>query len=752
MGWDGLAVDTVVDRVIANSVPWKGPRMPWDAGIVGAVLGTRPLIDLMPAASWTGRVPQLPRERPGADARADAALALAVPTTATRLRKISLEGDAWQVAVKRKKSDLEPDEAERVERGRLLERWTGIVAMLGDNTTTGRRHRSLEGSGEWAGAVLQELEVLMAHKRNGTMSLRAGSVQKILDWGVGRGLDFREVELDETVFWEYVSFLWVERAPATRAQVARASIGFLKGTTGLESADSILGSRRISGQVRRSLTTKAPDTQKDPLKVSMLLEFHRAVHDESLHFIDRLYAGHASWLTGARLRGTEGQDVAGEPVLDIFGEEGFVETGVLATKTSNRDRKISRILPAVAHARGLDGRNWARAWLAVRREHGLDSGRHRKVLTPAWDSERGRWTRRRLENDELACWMVAFLTRRGFDKGALENLGTHSCKATMLSWCAKAYVKRSARRLLGYHVEVGDRSMLEYSRDAQAGPLRELEMVLDAIREGRFLPDATRSGRWIQGHRSEAPGTPPAEARPPTPSPPRSAVAGAPTPSPSRSPAREAIDDLLESEVQLEDSLAQEVRDGASSLPSLGARESARGAEAGADSGTDDGFRDAEAEAREAAAVRAAPSEVPGPADAEAGEASEDTELEQEDSLVSDSPAGELEGYRDAEESPDERPACDGSAGQLEVHEDRRARALEAEEPTDDRPARRRRTAVAASPRYWEFIPTGRIHMEHAFDAEMLACGRWITERHRALDVEEIDWGKAALCGTCFGT
>ena len=40
---------------------------------------------------------------------------------------------------------------------------------------------------------------------------------------------------------------------------------------------------------------------------------------------------------------------------------------------------------------------------------------------------------------------------------------------------------------------------MEYSRDAQAGPLNILERLLDAVRLSFFDPDATRSGCWRQG-------------------------------------------------------------------------------------------------------------------------------------------------------------------------------------------------------------------------------------------------------------
>eukprot|EP00969_Alexandrium_andersonii_P322787 14261429-Alexandrium_andersonii.AAC.1 len=57
-------------------------------------------------------------------------------------------------------------------------------------------------------------------------------------------------------------------------------------------------------------------------------------------------------------------------------------------------------------------------------------------------------------------------------------------------------MRPSERRVLGYHSKPGDRSVLEYSRDELAAPLRSLMKVVDAVAVGDFLPDASRSGRW----------------------------------------------------------------------------------------------------------------------------------------------------------------------------------------------------------------------------------------------------------------
>ena len=84
--------------------------------------------------------------------------------------------------------------------------------------------------------------------------------------------------------------------------------------------------------------------------------------------------------------------------------------------------------------------------------------------------------------------------RRGFSSEDLENVGAHSLKTTALSWCATFGLDKDVRRMLGYHVLAGDRSVNVHARDCMAKPLRDLDRVLAAMRTGQFKPDMTRSG------------------------------------------------------------------------------------------------------------------------------------------------------------------------------------------------------------------------------------------------------------------
>ena len=100
--------------------------------------------------------------------------------------------------------------------------------------------------------------------------------------------------------------------------------------------------------------------------------------------------------------------------------------------------------------------------------------------------QNGSWSGKKIASARFVAWVKALLATGGSGMGDLMT--GHSAKATALSWLDKAHVSRDDSAILGHHVVKGDRTMLAYSRDHQAGPLRTLERVYREIREGRFLP------------------------------------------------------------------------------------------------------------------------------------------------------------------------------------------------------------------------------------------------------------------------
>ena len=71
--------------------------------------------------------------------------------------------------------------------------------------------------------------------------------------------------------------------------------------------------------------------------------------------------------------------------------------------------------------------------------------------------------------------------------------GCDHLKSTALSWAGKAGLGTEVRQVLGHH-STGKKPHEIYNRDLLAEPLRQLESLLQRIRTGAFLPDASRSG------------------------------------------------------------------------------------------------------------------------------------------------------------------------------------------------------------------------------------------------------------------
>lgn len=105
--------------------------------------------------------------------------------------------------------------------------------------------------------------------------------------------------------------------------------------------------------------------------------------------------------------------------------------------------------------------------------------------------EGGGWSTIPVPVGAAADWLRALLK---IESKAKDRVATHSCKATLLSMMAKFGADHSSRRLLGYHTYGKDKSLLTYSRDGLAEPLRKLESMIRAVKQKRFVPDATRSG------------------------------------------------------------------------------------------------------------------------------------------------------------------------------------------------------------------------------------------------------------------
>jgi len=163
-------------------------------------------------------------------------------------------------------------------------------------------------------------------------------------------------------------------------------------------------------------------------------------------------------------------------------------------------------LPLTAPGLGASDQNWALLWKVSREMLEIDDlntfplmPAPREDLTPSV---------RPLTTAEASKWLRLILDKQHADAGAPAPLAytSHSFKATCLSYLAKMGAGFSDRLALGYHVDQIAMA-LRYSRDGASRPLRILEDCLSQLREGKFKPDETRSGRFVSAEQAGGVGT-----------------------------------------------------------------------------------------------------------------------------------------------------------------------------------------------------------------------------------------------------
>ena len=142
-------------------------------------------------------------------------------------------------------------------------------------------------------------------------------------------------------------------------------------------------------------------------------------------------------------------------------------------------------LPMVGPRRGVSGRDWVGAGLDLRKRLPIPMAEGNPLL-PA-PTRAGGWQQVPLGAGQAGSWLRSILKMLGASNESVSNVGTHSCKTTVLSWLAKAESWECPQIW-------GEQTPLVYSRDALSGPLREMQSVIDEVASGLFRPDETRSG------------------------------------------------------------------------------------------------------------------------------------------------------------------------------------------------------------------------------------------------------------------
>ena len=457
--------------------------LPWEAGLAGTVFGQRGVMaSHLELVSVNAPLPPL------------RCTALEKPIVSAK--RIQLND---QFKIKRFSAKARPAIEDSEGRFECLRSWLEVVDKMGETF-------AVFNAIPWTASVEQQVNAIsdyVENKATGTLATRLNPWLLFFKWADGTG--YAVNNLDEPMAHEYLTWMLAETKAATRPASFLGAVGFCLGAFGFGVGQLILMSPRVRGVSLRGLKTKKVTRKRDTLKMwwvraleSAVVDALRRPADSVLSQQEAVVAGFMLMLVHTRTRNKDLARVVIEPSLDLSEDRsaGYIEAETTgdATKTGNTIKKARMQVPIVGLAFGLSKVPWAEAWLEIRCLVGLSAPCDECLMREPLAN--GTFGAGRIDAALTSEWLKHLLHKVGVPKTELCNVGSHSCKATLLALLAKIGATPDDRRLLGGHAQQGDKSVMEYSRDALAGPLSRLEKALEMVQEGIFDPDATRSGRW----------------------------------------------------------------------------------------------------------------------------------------------------------------------------------------------------------------------------------------------------------------
>ena len=380
-----------------------------------------------------------------------------------------------------------------------IRKWAGVIMLYLNCFEIGRQWDRLSPMGQALGDGLKHI---FAGKATTTLHARASPILRFVMWCDNRGIP--AFPLVEATVYEFMCEHSNTSAP-TFLRSFLVAIRFSHYVLGVSGGGTVLASKRIEGCAKEAYLKKRRTLQKDPLTVNMVEHLERIVMTDRYMDRDRVAAGCFLMCVFFRARFSDMmnlQDLILDEVMVQGAPQGYIEGRVGRTKSAYTTEMKTRYLPMVAPRYGVTGLDWFNAW----REACIRSGKPRGNDVPMLPfPTRSGWTKTPVGAGEGADWLRQMLHVSGIPLDALSNIGTHSLKATTLSWMAKFGATISVRQHLGYHMANADKMALLYSRDASAGPVRELDKCIQCVRDKTFLPDSTRSGYFPLIEQEEPP-------------------------------------------------------------------------------------------------------------------------------------------------------------------------------------------------------------------------------------------------------
>ena len=344
----------------------------------------------------------------------------------------------------------------------------------------------------WQGNdALQILRDVFGTKSPRTSDKRASTMMALFTWTQRKALSIWPIEFNN------VSQYLIETVSSTKGSTKGKSLleafRFCKFVLQLPDLDELIMNPILVGRVKRLEADRGAIKQCRPLTLGEVQQLERFMFADS-HLHDKYVCGCLLFALYSRSRWSD-LSYLDELSFDIAYLRteivGFIESSTRHQKTSSSAVKKALQMPLVCPLQGVTRDSWALKWHDVLKAVKFDFDKEPigALCRPPTVEGLGN---RPLTSEEAGNFINALLELEGD-----RVVTSHCLKTTTLTWCSKYGLDEPCRTLLGHH-ELQSRSLACYSREMLSRPLAHYQAMLKNIREGRFLPDETRSGRFVE--------------------------------------------------------------------------------------------------------------------------------------------------------------------------------------------------------------------------------------------------------------
>ena len=371
---------------------------------------------------------------------------------------------------------------------KALKKWHTVLACANYAGLVGAAVKDAVSDDKDYSGILRDV---FGNKSPRTANKRASTMLALFSWLDKKSLCVWPVRPDYVA--AYLNESNVLGAGSTKGKTLMEAFRFCRHVMRLPGLEDIIDDPVLSGRVRRMDAARDTIKQSRPLKLSEVKFIEEFMMSDSCIF-DRYIAGCILFAIYSRSRWSDLaflSDLSLDTAETELGLVGFVEGSTKFQKTGSTALKRAMQMPLVAPIRGVSDNSWAVEWFGILGQVQFNTSA-KPVGAICRPPTNGTLGTRHLSSEEIGDFLNHMLGLHG------ENVVTSHCmKATTLTWCAKYGLDEPARTLLGHH-ELQSQSLACYSRDMLSRPLALYESMLLNIRTGRFLPDETRSGRFLQ--------------------------------------------------------------------------------------------------------------------------------------------------------------------------------------------------------------------------------------------------------------